>query len=368
VTPAFEAAPPPVPSWEQAAAEAAAPAAAASAASAFASSPPETGNLAEDWPAPGHPETQVVEQSKPLAPDAPAIPVEQKASPTWSPVQTSEWTPGRSHISSSEWTGEATPVPAPVPEEFRTSKTASAPPAAAAEAPVMAPAATASAPPIPRAPAPAPVRKPKEPKARRPSFELPFERPRWLVPAAAGVIVLLLLGAGGVYLAGHLGQPSSSVAASPHPSASTGKASPTPSTGGIHQVPVYAPTAAAPISGVHFCTPATPCIAPGLPNATDTSCTLGGSCKVDVGIFYSPPYGGPVSYKLEFFDRCTGVTTDLPGRTATAGNSQFPKFSVSEVSTSVSLPSGAKSAALVAVTTAPSAVASPALLLGSDSC
>jgi hypothetical protein len=87
-----------------------------------------------------------------------------------------------------------------------------------------------------------------------------------------------------------------------------------------------------------------------------------------VGIFYSPTYGGPVSYVLKFFDRCTGTTTDLPGRSATAGNSTFPKFSVSEVSTGVSLPTGAKSAALYAVTQSPSVVQSPPLLLGADTC
>src|SRR2546430_4216617 len=58
-----------------------------------------------------------------------------------------------------------------------------------------------------------------------------------------------LLGGGGVYLAGKLGTGNtSSVATSPHPSSSTGKASPTPSAGGLHAIPVYAPSAAAPIS------------------------------------------------------------------------------------------------------------------------
>jgi hypothetical protein len=87
-----------------------------------------------------------------------------------------------------------------------------------------------------------------------------------------------------------------------------------------------------------------------------------------VGIFYAPTYGGPVSYTLKFFDRCTGQTTELPGRSATAGNAQFPKFSVSEISTNVSLPGGAKSAALVVVTSQPSAVQSPPLLLGASTC
>ncbi len=183
------------------------------------------------------------------------------------------------------------------------------------------------------------------------------------------VVVLLLLGGGGVYLAGKLGS-TTTTSSRPTPSAHaspSAKTSPTPS-GGIQQVPVYAPSNAAPIGSVHFCTAATPCAAPGLPNATDTNCQLGGRCTVDVGIYYSPTYGGPVNYILKFFDRCTGVTTDLPGRSSTAGNSQFPKFSVSEISTNVTLPTGSKSAALVAVTQQPSVVAGTPLLLGSDTC
>jgi len=184
------------------------------------------------------------------------------------------------------------------------------------------------------------------------------------------VLVLLLLGGGGVYLAGKLGSTtttsSSRPTTSPHNSPSS-KTSPTP-TGGIQQIPVYAPSNAAPIASVHFCTTATPCAAPGLANATDTNCQLGGRCTVDVGVYYSPTYRGVVSFILKFFDRCTGVTTDLPGRTSTAGNSQVPKFSVSEISTNVSLPTGSKSAALVAVMQQPSVVAGTPLLLGSDSC
>jgi len=183
------------------------------------------------------------------------------------------------------------------------------------------------------------------------------------------VVVLLLLGSGGVYLAGKLGSTtttSSRPTTSPHNSPSS-KTSPTPS-GSIQQVPVYAPSNASPIGSVHFCTTATPCAAPGLPNATDTNCQLGARCSVDVGIYYSPTYRGTVSLVFKFFDRCTGVTTDLPGRTSTAGNSQFPKFSVSEISTNVNLPTGSKSAALVAVIQQPSVVAGAPLLLGSDSC
>ncbi len=178
--------------------------------------------------------------------------------------------------------------------------------------------------------------------------------------------MLLILGSAGIYLAGHRGATTTTARNSPHPTASA-KASPSP-TNVLQEVPVYAPTSAAPIKQVQFCSPSTPCVAPGIPNATDTNCQLGARCTVDVGIFYSPTYGGQVSYVLKFFDRCTGTSTDLPGRSATAGNSQFPKFSVSEVSTNVTLPTGSKAAALVAVTQTPSVVASAPLLLGASSC
>jgi hypothetical protein len=195
---------------------------------------------------------------------------------------------------------------------------------------------------------------------------MPSDRPRWLVPAAVAVVLLLLLGSAGVYFASQRGATNTTAQNSPHPSASP-KASPSP-TNLLQQVPVYAPSNAAPIKKVQFCTAATPCVAPGLPNAVDTNCQLGGPCSVDIGIFYSPSYGGLVSYTLKFFDRCTGTSTDVGGRSATAGNAQFPKFSVSEISTNANLPSGAKAAALVAVSQTPSAVQSAPLLLGATSC
>ncbi len=294
------------------------------------------------------------------APAEPAAPVSpSKSTGEWSPVATGSWTPGPSHrVSSSEWTGESTPVPAPVPEEFKEP----ARPAARETASGISTVPRAAAP----APSPAPATRKTAAAARRPALELRSERPRWLIPAAIGVVVLLLLGGAGVYLASRGGTSTTTASNSPHPTASP-KASPSP-TNVLQQIPVYAPSNAAPIKSAQFCTSATPCVAPGLPNATDTNCTLGGRCSIDVGIFYSPPYGGPVNYVLKFFDRCTGTTTDLPGRASTAGNSTFPKFSVSEISTNVTLPSGAKSAALVAVTQQPAVVASAPLLLGANSC
>ncbi|TMC00342.1 MAG: hypothetical protein E6J40_02120 [Chloroflexi bacterium] len=64
-------------------------------------------------------------------------------------------------------------------------------------------------------------------------------------------------------------------------------------------MPTYAPSTNPPVTSVEF-----------LPDAT---CTLA-SCRVDVEMKYSPAQGGELGYTLKFFDRCTGTTTDLPGR------------------------------------------------------
>ena len=117
-------------------------------------------------------------------------------------------------------------------------------------------------------------------------------------------------------------------------------------------MPPYAPAAAAPITSVAF-----------QPDP-DTSCTLNGACKVSVEIKFSSAQSGNIAYTLKFFDRCTGKTTDLPGNNFTP-----PGFTTVDITTAnVQLPTGAKSAGLVAVTTTPSVAASPPLLLGANSC
>jgi hypothetical protein len=294
-------------------------------------------------------------QGPPTAPPEPPPPAKRyefkPAAQSWKPLETAEWTPGPAPIKSSDWTGETTPVPEEVPAELETKRSTQAPK-------------TLTTPPIARASTPT---APPRAARRRPIDDMPAERPRWLVPAAAAVVVLLLLGIAAFYLANRGGQGTSQATASPHPTTSAKSPSPSP-TNVLQEVPVYAPSAAAPIASSHFCTAATPCVAPGLPAATDTNFTLGGACTIDVGIFYAPTYGGPVSYILKFFDRCTGVETDLPGLSGRAGNATFPKFSVSELSVAASLPTGAKAAALVAVTQTPAVVATPPLLLGANSC
>ena len=314
---------------------------------------------AMDWPEPGRPETAPAAAA--ASSSAPAPPREQTGSPTWTPVQTGSWTPGPSHVSSSEWTGEATPVPAPVPEELKQAITSPSYVAPATFAPA-APAAPATwepgapsvtTPPIPRAAAPKPAAKPK--RAERDDRGggrggAPRERPGWLVPAAIVIVVLLVLAGGGVYLAGKLGSSTTPVASnSPSPSASH-KPSPSPSTG-IQAVPVYAPGAAAPITSVT--------IDPAASNCTQ----IGGSCKLEVDIKFSSVQRGNVSFIIKFFDRCAGTSQDLPGASFTP-----PGFNLVILDKTVTLPAGAKAAGVVVVTQSPSVAASAPLLLGADSC
>ena len=127
-------------------------------------------------------------------------------------------------------------------------------------------------------------------------------------------------------------------------------------------MPNYGPSAAAPVTSVAFCIqPDHPCV--GV-NANDyTNCKLNSSCKVMVEMKFSSAQRGNVAYSLKFFDRCTGVTTDLPGTGYTP-----PGYTRVDLLKVVTLPSGAKSAALVAVTTSPAAAASTPLMLGADTC
>jgi hypothetical protein len=173
-----------------------------------------------------------------------------------------------------------------------------------------------------------------------------------MLPAIAAVVILLLLGVGGgIYLATRPGSSTGQVKATPTPKVSP-KVSPTAtSTGGPQAVPAYAPAAAAPVTSVAF-----------LP---DTTCQLNGACRVDVEMKYSPAQGGQLGYVLKFFDRCTGATTNLAGRSFKPSS---PFIRADPGFQTVSLPAGAKSAALVAVSTTPAAAASAPLLLGGDTC
>jgi hypothetical protein len=182
----------------------------------------------------------------------------------------------------------------------------------------------------------------------RPDDSEPRERPRWLLPAIIAAVLVLLIGGIGIFLATRPHNPTAK--ASPTPSAKASpKTSPTPtSTGGPQAVPTYAPASAGPVAGVVF-----------LP---DSTCKLNSTCRVDVEMRYSSAQSGQLGYVLKYFDRCTGTTTTLPGRSfkpPTGFIRADPGFQT------VTLPTGAKSAALVAVSTTPAAAASAPLLLGS---
>ena len=347
--------PPPAPagpaSWET-------PAAVEPPASAFASTPPAPAFTPEPTPAP----TPAPEpEESPFAPaafgaaaaaaasepsPAPAEPNPPAANPTWTPLETGQWTPGPApagRVSSSEWTGEATPVPAPVPAEFIVPQGA----ATSTAAPV-------TSPPIARAPAPAPAPAPaRKTAAAWPSSSLLTERPPWLIPAAIAVVVLLLLGIGGFALAsrGNSSRPQANT--SPHPTASP-KASASPTGVALLPVPDFGPAANPPLTAVKFCTPSAPCVfGAGVPPATDTNCTLGGSCHVDMAAFWNGNTVTTMTFTIEFFSRCNnpGNTSTVVFQRTSQNVARFrPIYDPAPAGGfALTLPSGVKAAALVAI-------------------
>jgi hypothetical protein len=336
-TPAPEPAPQPEPAPIQ---EPAAPMSWAPADAPASASAPEPAAPASDWPEPGKPQTPAAAPAREPGGGA--------GSPTWTPVQTGSWTPGPSRVSSSEWTGEATPIPAPVPEELREAISTPSYTAPATYSPPAAPRVTT--PPIPRAPAPAPAKKPAPKKQRDDDGGMPSGRPRWVVPAAIVVVLLLVLGGGGAYVLSRGGS-STTGAGNPSPSARPStKSSPTP-TNVLKDVPVYAPAAAAPVISVII-------------DPANSSCTqIGGSCKLEVDIKFSSVQRGNVSFIIKYFDRCAGSTQDLPGAGFTP-----PGFNVVILDKTVTLPAGPKAAAVVVVTQSPSVAASAPITLGANSC
>lgn len=196
------------------------------------------------------------------------------------------------------------------------------------------------------------------------------ERPSWLVPAAVAVVIVLLLGIGGFVVLSHRGSGAVgqvNTTPSTHPT-NTPHATPTstPTGKGPLAVPSFGPAAADPVTKVQFCTTDNPCkIAVGVADETATSCQIT-ACTVEVALYFSSGQKVPVHYNLKFFDRCTGVTTDLPGPPAFTP----PGYAVviPRDHWAVNIPSGAKSGALVAVSDQPATAASAPLLLGGDTC
>lgn len=318
---------PPAPTWEPAAAASASP---------FSTTPP------------------TAEPAVPVAPPpAPPSPEPLPAPPaqTWTPVEAPVWKPGEAVPAEPLGTGYATDVP----NAERTPATTAVP--------------VPAAPPPPRQTAPPP--RPRSVPRPGPGGAGPVDRPPWLVPAAVAVIVLILLGIFGVIALGKLGSNTGGKVAS-HSTPSTHaspKGSPTssPTGHGLQTVPTFAPASAAPITKVQFCTTATPCkIAVGVADETATNCDLATSCTIEVAVYFSKGQTVPVHYDLKFFDRCTGQTTDLPG----PPDYTPPNYAVviPRDKWTVNLPAGAKSGALVAVTSKPGVAASEPLMLGADSC
>jgi hypothetical protein len=127
-------------------------------------------------------------------------------------------------------------------------------------------------------------------------------------------------------------------------------------------VPTYAPANADPVKSVSYCSPSTPCNIGTATPETATSCDLGAACHVEVALAFTSAQRVPVGFSLKFFDRCTGVTTDLPGPNPFTP----PGYVLVILDKNVTLPTGVKSGALVAVSTTPAVAASAPLLLGSS--
>jgi hypothetical protein len=92
------------------------------------------------------------------------------------------------------------------------------------------------------------------------------------------------------------------------------------------------------------------------------------SCKLEVALYFTAVQKStPVSYIIKFFDRCSGQTTDLPGAGTTTPASGYI-VAIPTDHLSVSIPSGVRSGAIVAVSQTPAVAASAPLLIGGDSC
>src|SRR5438552_4224005 len=294
----------------------------------------------------------------PAAPPPPSAPAEPPRQSTWTPVESPVWKPG-----------ETTPAE---PLGSGTAVAEVAPPAV----------------PVPVAPAPPPWRPaasvPAAAPARRPPLARPpsgggalAHRPPWLMPAAVAAVIVIVLGILGVIVLSHrssptvTGQvhttPSAHATASPHATTSPHATPSATATGGPQAVPSFGATSAAPVSKVQICTVASPCDIPGASAETATACDVN-SCKVEVAVYFTAVQKSVnVSYVIRFFNRCTGQTTDLPGPSDTTPASGY----IVEIPTDhwpVSIPSGVKSGAIVAVTQSPAIAASAPLLIGGNTC
>jgi len=292
----------------------------------------------------------------PAAPTAPAVPEKAaepapaESKPTWTSIPTPAWTPSGEIAQAPKEEVQAPPEPTPA--------------APAYVAPAPSPATTTRPPISTPAPAPsAPARKPPAP--RRPVRDQATERPPWLVPAIAAIILILLIGVGGGIFAATRGGSSNNVGGTHSPSATTSaktspKTSPkaSPSGTALLTVPTFGPSASAPLTRVQFCLPAATC--PGGTSA-DTNCTLGGSCRLDIGIYWTGQGSvTSLTYSVKFFDRCTGSQQTILNRTDSGQVSkQISWIPAPQGGFPATLPS-AKAAAIVAVAQSGTAIVASA--------
>jgi hypothetical protein len=273
----------------------------------------------------------------PPTPPAPPPPVpapapSPPAAETWTPVEQPAWKPGEAIPAEPLGTGVAV---------FDTPRVPTAPP----------PSRTPTVPP--------PVRRPTVPRPPVGGGGILADRPPWLIPAAVAVVIILLLGIVGIKLISSRGTGSPIAQGTTSPSAhASGSPSSKPSASPSGHTPqavptTFGPSSADPVKSVQICTAASPCNIPGSSAETGSSCDVS-SCKLEVALYFTAVQKStPVSYIIKFFDRCSGQTTDLPGATDHL---------------SVSIPSGVKSGAIVAVSQTPAVAASAPLLIGGDSC
>ena len=195
------------------------------------------------------------------------------------------------------------------------------------------------------------------------------------MPAAIALVVLLLLGAVGLYLKT---RPTSSgggpvAHASPSPKTSP-KSSPTPTGSGLLAIPDYGPTVNPPLTSVKFCTPSAPCpFGGGVAPAVDTNCKLGGPCHVDIAAYWSGNTVNTLTLSVEFFDRCNNPNnTSITVLQRSYQNvARFhPVYDPAPAGGFVlALPSGVKAAVLVAIAnTGTVKAASAPFTLGANSC
>ncbi|HEV2413994.1 MAG TPA: hypothetical protein VGX27_04250 [Candidatus Dormibacteraeota bacterium] len=310
--------PPAVPTWEPATPPPAPAFSTSPPASAFSTAPPS-----------------------PAAPAPPAaVPAPREPEQTWTPMEQPVWKPGAAVPAEPLGGGMVVAEPSRYPTP--------APPS--------------------RITTPPPVRRPTV--ARPPAGGgILAERPAWLVPAAVAVVIVLLLGFVGVkvFSSRGAGNPIARTTATPstHPTG-TPRTSPTPSGKGPLAVPTtFGPASADPVRSIQICAPSSPCTIPGSSPESASVCDLS-ACKLEVAMYFTAVQKSTqTSYILKFFDRCTGQTTDLPGAGTTTPASGYI-VSIPTDHLSVSIPSGVKSGALVAVSQTPAVAASAPLLLGSE--